>query len=273
MKSDNWFYAIFRDFPWLYFRLMGLPEDQAAHYRFDAVELKEISLRLDGIFCPERKGEPYYFLEAQLYKDREFYLKWMTRILLYNLKYRIEEDWRGLVLFGDRSHEPDHLHGISEWIASGRIQRVFLDELPDFPDASLEVAVLKLAVARPESLLDDARNLATVAKGTPADPKELKRLLDMIASFVVANFPQMTREEIEAMMQLGDIRKSVVYKEALQEGEVRGEAKITIKHIQRMHSKGFSVAEICDALEVDEKRVKAALASRPKNSRSKKPSA
>ncbi len=261
MKSDHWFYAIFRDCPWLFFRLMGLTEAQAAEYRFDAIELKEVSLRLDGLFRPERNGEPYYFFEAQLYKDADFYRKWMVKMLLYNLQNRVEGDWRGLVLFGSRGHEPSVSHGIGEWLASGRVQRVFLDELPEYPDASIDVAVLKLAVTKADCLLDKARELAAVARKMSANVNDTKKLLGTIASFVIANFPKMTRMEIQAMLQLGDIRESTVFQEAKEEGKVEGKVVQLYATIALLFSKGRSIPEICDLLDVDDKTVKSALAA------------
>jgi predicted transposase/invertase (TIGR01784 family) len=262
MKSDHWFFAVFRDLPWLYFRLIGLPEGQATNYRFDAAELKEISLRLDGILRPEAPGETFFFLEAQLYKDAAFYRKWVAKILLYSHKNQIEADWRGLVLFGGRSHEPNPSYGIQEWIDSGRIRRVYLEELPDFPGASLEVAVLKLAIAKPDNLLDQARDLVTQVKATNASVQEPKKLLAIIEAFVVSNFPQLTRAEIQAMLLLNDIRESTIFQEGLQEGKL--EEKMAI--IALLHSKGRSIREICELLNVDEKLVKQALSLHQHNS-------
>jgi predicted transposase/invertase (TIGR01784 family) len=265
MKSDHWFYGIFRDLPWLLFRLMGLPETHAAGYRFDAVELKAVSLRLDGIFCPGRPNEPYFFLEAQLYKDAEFYRKWLVKIVLYAHQYRIEEDWRGLVLFGNRGHEPNRFPVMEEWIASGRIRRVFLDELPDYPDVSLEVAVLKLAVTSRETLIEKARDLVTVAKAMESDLKGQKKLLGIIEAFLVSNFPRLSRAEIQAMLQLHDIRESTIFQEGVQEGrqEGRQEGKLEarVEMINRLHSLGLPCEKICEYSGLDEKVVRNILAA------------
>src|SRR4051794_40748375 len=140
MKSDHWFYRVFRECPWLSHRLLGIPEDKANKYQFHADDLKEVSLRLDGILRPAAPTDVTIFLEAQLYRDAEFYRNWMAKIMLYAHQHRIEGEWRGLVLFGNRSHEPVLSHGIEEWIGSGRIHRVYLEELPEYPHVSLEVA-------------------------------------------------------------------------------------------------------------------------------------
>lgn len=266
MKSDHWFYGFFRECPATFFRLMGRPPERAADYRYDAVELKAVSLRLDGIFCPLQAGGGYFFLEAQLYKDADFYRKWMAKILLYTLQYRVEDDWHGLVLFGSQAQEPSHPPGLDEWLASGRIQRVYLNELPDYPDASLDVAVLKLAVTKPEQLVDRARDLASAVKTAQPGLTDPKKLLGIIEAFLVSNFPRMTREEIQTMLQLNDIRESTIFQEGLQEGKLEGlqEGKLAeqLEIIARLHAKGRSVAEICEWLDVDESLVRKALTPR-----------
>jgi len=264
MKSDHWFYRVFRECPWLPHRLLGLPEDRANEYQFHADDLKEVSLRLDGILRPTVPSDVYIFLEAQLYRDTEFYRKWVAKILLYSLQNRIEGEWRGLVLFGNRGHEPILSHGIEEWIGSGRIHRVYLEELPEYPDVSLDVAVLKLAVTSPEQLIANASKLVAATKASSvADPK---KLLGLIESFLVANFPQLTREEIQKMLQLHDISESVIFQEGKIEGKLEGKLEGKIEErtsiILRLHSRGRSVEEICDILGVDREAVRNALASR-----------
>jgi predicted transposase/invertase (TIGR01784 family) len=259
MKSDQWFYRLFRDRPWLLFRLMGASEAQATDFRFDAPELKEISVRLDGVFCPARADGLHYFLEVQLYKDEEFYRKWIVKILLYSLQYRMQGDWRGLVVFGNRQQERGQNQGIEEWIASGRIQRVYLEELPDFPETSLDVAVLKLAVTKEVDVLEKARDLVTVVRNNQANVIEPAKLLGMIEAFVVSNFPDITRQEIQIMLQLHDIRESRIYKEGLQDGKIEEKTAM----IARLHSKGLSIEQICDFLGVDAEIVRKALASPP----------
>jgi predicted transposase/invertase (TIGR01784 family) len=266
MKSDHWFYRVFRECPWLSLRLLGLPEDRANEYQFHADDLKEVSLRLDGILRPTVPTDVSIFLEAQLYRDAEFYRKWMAKILLYSVQNRIEGDWCGLVLFGNRGHEPDLRHGIEEWIGSGRIRRVYLSELPEYPAVSLDVALLKLAVASRESLIEKASDLVTAAKASESVVRDPKKLLGLIEALVVSNFPRLTREEIRSMLQLHDISESTIFQEGKQEGLLEGKLKGKLEErmtmIARLHAKGRSVEEICDFLGVEMETVQEALASR-----------
>jgi predicted transposase YdaD len=52
MKTDSLFYRLFHTLPHLLFELIEQPPDQATHYRFASVELKQTAFRLDGVFLP-----------------------------------------------------------------------------------------------------------------------------------------------------------------------------------------------------------------------------
>jgi predicted transposase YdaD len=56
-----------------------------------------------------------------------------------------------------------------------------------------------------------------------------ERKIEFIETVLLYKFPQMSREEVEAMFTLGDLKKTRVYRDALQEGqrlsEQRGEQR------------------------------------------------
>ncbi|MCA2733655.1 MULTISPECIES: DUF2887 domain-containing protein, partial [unclassified Microcystis] len=52
MKTDTIFYQLFQSFPSIFFELIELPINEANNYRFDSVEVKQLSFRLDGVFLP-----------------------------------------------------------------------------------------------------------------------------------------------------------------------------------------------------------------------------
>jgi len=53
MKTDTIFYQLFQSFPSIFFELIQLPISEANNYRFDSVEVKQLSFRLDGVFLPQ----------------------------------------------------------------------------------------------------------------------------------------------------------------------------------------------------------------------------
>ena len=52
MKTDAIFYEIFKEFPHIFFEIIGEPETNINTYEFTAPESKQKSFRLDGLFSP-----------------------------------------------------------------------------------------------------------------------------------------------------------------------------------------------------------------------------
>ena len=75
MKTDKLFYRLFQEFPKIFFELIGESNVDASAYEFQAPELKETALRLDGIMCPRAKDckQPIYLIEVQNYKNEKTY--------------------------------------------------------------------------------------------------------------------------------------------------------------------------------------------------------
>jgi len=82
MKTDTIFYQLFQSFPSIFFELIQLPINEANNYRFDSVEVKQLSFRLDGVFLPQNNNPqtPIYFCEVQLQEDEAFYRRFFTEI-------------------------------------------------------------------------------------------------------------------------------------------------------------------------------------------------
>lgn len=87
----------------------------------------------------------------------------------------------------------------------------------------------------------------------------------MIETVIIYKLSRLSREEIQTMLQIHDIRNSRVYQEAreegLNEGEEKGIEKLTIEVIAKMAAKNISVAEIANILDMDVERVRQALAN------------
>jgi predicted transposase YdaD len=61
MRRDTIFYQLFQQSPAILFDLIANPPTNSAEYTFDAVEVKETSFRLDGVFLPpDNRGIVYF---------------------------------------------------------------------------------------------------------------------------------------------------------------------------------------------------------------------
>ncbi|MCA2863535.1 MAG: DUF2887 domain-containing protein, partial [Microcystis sp. M049S1] len=71
------------------------------------------------------------------------------------------------------------------------------------------------AVRTAQTLIERTREEIT-------DQSSQRQLINLIESIIIYKLPQKSREEIEAMFELSDLKQTRVYQEALAEGEERG---------------------------------------------------
>jgi predicted transposase/invertase (TIGR01784 family) len=86
----------------------------------------------------------------------------------------------------------------------------------------------------------------------------------LIETVVLYKLPRLSREEIQAMLQVHDIRETRVYQEAKEEGlkegiekgMEKGMEKERLRAISMMAARNMSAAEIADILGLDEQFVR-----------------
>jgi len=99
-----------------------------------------------------------------------------------------------------------------ELIANNRLIPIYLNELEN-PD-SVAIAIIQL-ITRPEK---DAPQIVESLKRQNLDSDIIK----LVETVLLSKFKTLSREEIEAMFLLSDLKDTRVYKDALQEGLEKG---------------------------------------------------
>lgn len=127
------------------------------------------------------------------------------------------------------------------------MRRFYLDELGDIVDDSLGLGILKLIIESENKAPEMAKTLIDKAKEELIDTGSQKKVVEFIETIIIYKFPNLSRKEIEAMLNLDLIRETRVYKEAQEEGELNTKLKILPKLVQR----GMSIQEIAELLELD----------------------
>jgi len=268
MKTDVIFYEIFREFPSIFFELLGQPETNANAYQFSSPEIKQLSFRLDGVFSPLAKNstEPLYFVEVQFYKDEKFYDRLFASIFLYFHQYQPTcPDWYAIVIYQTRRHSstlPLRYNGI----APRHLREIYLDELGETPQ-SLGIGIVKLVIESGNPAKEFAQQLVAQAKQELTDTIIQEKVLQFIETIVLYKFPSLTPKEIEAMLSVSLLKGTRVYQEIKAEvkeeieGEIRekieGETKLEI--VQKLLQKGMSIQEVAELLELDEETVRKAI--------------
>ncbi len=266
MKTDALFYRLFETSPETFFLLLGMSADLAAatavRYEYKALEFKETSHRVDGVFLPRETGLPVYFLEVQFYPLPNVYAGLLAKIYTYLKRHDPAQSFRGVVLFADRSLEPKELTPYQPLLDAGLIQRFYLEEMPEVANAPLGLSILFLLRQTEGQAPETARNLIARAREEIGDEALRADLIELIETIIIYKLSRLSREEIQAMLQIHDIRESRVYREAKEEGLKEGLKEGIEKGaaIVRLAAGKKSIAEIAAILKVDAEQVRQVLA-------------
>lgn len=259
MKTDAIFYEIFKEFPKIFFEVIGKPDTNIDIYEFTAPEIKQRSFRLDGVFSPQSDfpDEPLYFVEIQFYKDEEFYDRLFTSIFLYFSQYQPPNpEWYAIVIYDKRNNEtpfPPRYRSLLDL----HLLRFYLDELETVTNDSLGLGIVRLIVETDTKAGELAKLLIEKAREELTDTLLQRKVLEFIETIVIYKFPNLTREEVEAMLNLDLIRDTKVYQEAFEEGELQAKLKI----VPVLLELGLSIQQIAERLKLDTDVVREAARS------------
>ncbi|MEY3868606.1 MAG: hypothetical protein RLZZ338_2497 [Cyanobacteriota bacterium] len=153
-------------------------------------------------------------------------------------------------------------------LALPNITRIYLDELSPVETASLPIKLLKLVIEPENTAADLAKELARQAEREIANAVVKKSLIELLETIIVYKLPQKSREEIAAMFELSDLKKTRFYQDVFAEGktEAQAEAKQREKvSILRMFSLGLSTEQIATVLDLPVAEVEATIAQSQQN--------
>jgi predicted transposase/invertase (TIGR01784 family) len=224
VKTDSLFYQIFLRFPDSFFDLIGQPQPVSANYQFTSQEVKQLSFRLDGLFMALREDsqQPLYLVEVQFQPDDTLYYRLFAELFLFLKQYRPPHPWQIVVIYPHRRVEREQSLHFGEILNLSSVRRIYLDELAAGDNPSLGIGVIKLVVESETAAVRTAQTLIERTREEITDQSSQRQLIDLIESIIIYKLPQKSREEIEAMFGLSDLKQTRVYQEALAEGEERG---------------------------------------------------
>lgn len=265
MRRDAIFYQIFKRFPSLLFILLDIPLEQVQGYRFESVEVKEPSFRIDGVFLPPETAttKTVFFVEVQFQKDQALYHRFFSELFLY--LYRNQEqyqDWQGVLIFPSRGLEPDQATIHRALLGSDQVRCLYFDELDISGERSIERSLFRLMVAPQETLIEQAKTLITRARRGDGGNLSAAEIIDLVATIAVYKFVNLSRIEVEAMLGL-TLEQTRVYQEAKEEGRQEGlqegrqeglqEGRLQAKleMISMLLEIGLTVEQIADRLQLD----------------------
>jgi predicted transposase/invertase (TIGR01784 family) len=211
MRRDSIFYQLFRQSPTLLFELLSQPPENARQYTFEAIEVKETAFRMDGVFIPPSPIGIVYFCEVQFQLDELLYERMLSEMSIYI--YRNRErfiNWQAVVIYPTRSIEQSRTEIVQEMLDSGRIIRVYLDELGEVKELPTGLGLMVLTTLEGEKATSEARRLISRAQGS-------KVIISLVSTIIVYKFSNLSRDEIDLMLGI-ELQQTRVYQEAEQYG-------------------------------------------------------
>jgi predicted transposase/invertase (TIGR01784 family) len=229
MKQDTIFYQLFKRSPTLLFELIANFPPQANAYRFDSIEVKETAFRADGVFLPPTPAGNVYFGEVQQAKDDLLYERLLAEIGIFAYRDRDSfQDWRAVVIYPSRSIEQERLDLVQEFLASGRITRIYLDELGEIEDLPWGLALMALTILPNDEMLAKSKVMLERFSGeeaiSPETSSEGSAILDLVITAIVYKFSELTRDEVLAMLGL-ELKEPRAFRETRAEGEAAATKK------------------------------------------------
>ncbi|NJO85998.1 MAG: DUF4351 domain-containing protein [Synechococcaceae cyanobacterium RM1_1_27] len=126
--------------------------------------------------------------------------------------------------------EVDAVEHYRELLSSGRVTRIYLDQLPG---QGFGAATLRFVVSAEGEAMGQVRSLVEQSQTKFTNPILQAELLDFLETLVVYKFPQLSREEIGKMFGTQDLKQTRFYQDVVQEGIQRGEAELTLRLLRR----------------------------------------
>jgi len=216
--------------------LLGKDCSRASTYSFSSQEVKQTSFRLDGVLAPPDNATelPIYFIEVQAYSDGELYYRLFSEIFLYLKEYRPANDWQAVVMFTQKRFDLGLPLHYQDFAQSSRLSRIYLDELTTaVEDSSLELGVLQLIGVNSEVAPERARQLIQRTREELADTASQRQIVELVETVMIYKFPNLSRQEIEQMFGLSELKQTRYFQEVLQEGKQQGELTIVMRLLTR----------------------------------------
>ena len=251
MHTDTIFYQIFLTFHTLLFEILGEPTENARDYQFTSVEVKEKAFRFDGIFLADSVEKPIYFVEVQFQPKPDFYWELIAEINIYLNQFKPVQDWQGVALFAKRSLDVGELTAYQqELINSGRIKRIYLDELPP---GSIGMGLIELIVSKEAQAPELVKTLMARTKTEVENDREKQGIIELLETVLLSKFSQLSRQEIEAMFLVSDIKQTRVYQEAKQEGKKDEATNLLLRILSKRFGKlGDSYIQNIKSLNIEQ---------------------
>jgi predicted transposase/invertase (TIGR01784 family) len=233
VKTDSIFFHLFKTLPSIVFELLGEPAELGQNYDFKSVEVKQTAFRIDGVFVPqpESPDRTVIFVETQFQPDEYLYDRMFAEIGMYLAQNRGTADWRAVAIFPRRSLEPKDQWRHRTMIQGEQFTAIYLEDLLNIRSESLGVQILQLIVAKPKESEPYVQNI--VRRLGNRTNSQSQAIIELVSTVMVYKFPELSREVIEAMFSVSELKQTRVYRDAMDEGRVEEAQALVMRQLAR----------------------------------------
>ena len=226
---------------------------------------KQHSESMEFFFRIKEKKTQFLKVEVQFQTDEEIYLRLFSEIFLYLRQNKPKNPWWGIVIYPSRNVDTADINHYRQFFQSGRVNRIYLDELGETTSLPVGIATIKLIIEDENAAIIAARDLITRTQQEINIEQQQKQLLELIETILVYKFPRMSRKEIEEMFGLSDLKQTRVYQEGVEEGKQQGKEEGRIESIPRLLKLGLSIEQIAQGLDLDLEEVRRQVENQSSN--------
>ncbi len=128
---------------------------------------------------------------------------------------------------------------------------VYLDELGELAEASLGFGMVQLVMATEETAVEQTNRLMQQAQQQLEDVALRRQVLGLIETILVYKFTNLSRQELEAMFGLDELKQTRYFREVAEEVAAKARIEGKLETVPRLLQLGLSVEQIAAALELD----------------------
>ena len=149
-----------------------------------------------------------------------------SEIAIYTYRNRERfANWQAVVIYPTRNTEQSRADMVRDLLESGRIRRVYLDELGEVEDLPTGLGLMVLTTLEGEKAKSEARDLIQRAQGS-------RDIIELVSTIIVYKFNNLSRDEVDAMLGI-EIQQTRVYQDAAQEGRQEEAKSLVLRQLNR----------------------------------------
>ena len=111
--------------------------------------------------------------------------------------------------------------------------------------------MLQLIGVKEDVAPEKAKQLIDRVQQELTDAAERKKILELVETLIIYKFPELSRQDVEQMLGLSELKQTRVYQEALEEGLEQGREEGKLAAVPLLLEAGMTVEQIAERLGID----------------------